>query len=302
MQGLSLVAASGPTLYHGAWASHCCGFSHWGPWALGHMGFSSCGLKALERRPSGTWALVAPLHVGSSQTRDLTRVSALAGGFLTKGPPGTSQCSVFLFAASGSLFRPPAPAQSGGLIPHSMWDSAYHPGEGACTVMTLDSVWDPSWGRVDHSGRSLRTLAVVSVGNQPHQLPVLSMEHKASLGSGDAVDGEGRGPDPQSTFPSSAEPREQCLSDSVAPCSEPSPPEMVGITPNQTTFRSDEGRIDHLSWSLLSRGVGLPDTGAAALQPLNLIFWRPGEPCGAGEEKETSVFQCSSQAMFKRGN
>ena len=168
--------------------------------------------------------------------------------------------------------------------------------------MTLDSVWDPSWGRVDHSGKSLRTLAVVSVGNQPHQLPVLSMEHKASLGRGDAVDGEGRGPGPQSTFPSSAEPREQCLSDSVAPCSELSPPEMVGITPNQTTFRSDEGRIDHLSWSLLSTGVGLPDTGAAALQPLNLIFWRPGEPCGAGEENETSVFQCSSQAMFKRGN
>ena len=77
---LSLVAASGPTLYHGAWASHCCGFSHWGPWALGHMGFSSCGLRAPERRLSscGTWALVAPPHVGSSQTRDLTQVSALA--------------------------------------------------------------------------------------------------------------------------------------------------------------------------------------------------------------------------------
>ena len=54
--------------------------------------------------------------------------------------------------------------------------------------MTLDSVWDPSWGRVDHSGKSLRTLAVVSVGNQPHQLPVLSMEHKASLGRGDALE------------------------------------------------------------------------------------------------------------------
>jgi len=129
MQGLSLVAASGPTLYHGAWASHCCGFSHWGPWALGHMGFSSCGLKAPERRPSGTWALAAPPHVGSSQTRDLTRVSALAGGFLTKGPPGKSQCSVVLFAASGSLFRHP---------PHrpEWWaDSSQH--VGLCI---------PSWG------------------------------------------------------------------------------------------------------------------------------------------------------------
>lgn len=167
--------------------------------------------------------------------------------------------------------------------------------------MTLDSVWDPSWGRVDHSGKSLKTLAVVSVGNQPHQLPVLSTEHKASLGRGGAVGGEGRGPGPRSTPPSSAEPREGCLSDSVAPCSELSPPKM-GITPDQTTFHSDEGRIDRLSWSHLRTGVGLPDTGAAVLQPLNLIFWRPGEPCRTGEEKETSIFRCSVQAVFKRGN
>ena len=143
---------------------------------------------------------------------------------------------------------------------------------------------------------------MVNVGTQPHQLPVLSLEHKVSMGGGDAVGGEGRGPGPRSALPSSAEPREECLSGSVAPGSELSPPEMVGITPNQTTFHSDEGRTDHLSWALLSTDVGLPDTGAAALQPLNLISRRPGEPCGVGEEKETSVFRCSAQAMFKRGN
>ena len=47
---------------------------------------------------------------------------------------------------------------------------------------------------MDHCGESPRTLAVVSVGNQIHQLPLLSSEHKGSLGRGDAVGGEGRGP------------------------------------------------------------------------------------------------------------
>lgn len=41
---------------------------------------------------------------------------------------------------------------------------------------------------------SPRILAVVSVGNQIHQLPLLSSEHKGSSGRGDAVGGEGRGP------------------------------------------------------------------------------------------------------------
>lgn len=235
---------------------------------------------------------------------DLPR-PALAGGFLTKGPLEKSQCSVILFAESGSLFR-----VFFFFFPRGWWaDSSQH--VGLCipswggslpTVLALDSVWDPSGGRVDCRGKSPRTLAAVSVGSQPHQLPVLSPEHKVSLGRGDAVGGEGRGPGPRSALPSSAEPREECLSGSVAPGSELSPPEMVGITPNQTTFHSDEGRTDHLSWALLSTDVGLPDTGADALQPLNLISWRPVEPCGAGEEKETSIFWCSAQAMFKRRN
>ena len=36
-----------------AWASHCSGFSCWGPWALGLVGFSSCGAQ-------GMWSLPGP--------------------------------------------------------------------------------------------------------------------------------------------------------------------------------------------------------------------------------------------------
>ena len=40
--------------------------------------------------------LVAPWHVGSSCTRALTRVPALAGGFLTTEPSGKPEPHVFL--------------------------------------------------------------------------------------------------------------------------------------------------------------------------------------------------------------
>ena len=68
-----------------------CSFSLW--WLLllqstgsRHMGFSSCGSWALERRLSSCslraqqlcrTGLVAPLHVGSSRTRDRTRVPCI---------------------------------------------------------------------------------------------------------------------------------------------------------------------------------------------------------------------------------
>ena len=58
-RGLSLVAVSGTTLWCGAWASHCGGFSCGGAWALGAWasvvvacGLSSYGSRALEHRLS----------------------------------------------------------------------------------------------------------------------------------------------------------------------------------------------------------------------------------------------------------
>ena len=90
---------AGATLCHGAWDSHCGGFSHCGTWALGARasvvvarGLSSCGSWALERRLSscGTWTQV--LHSIWDLHRPGTKsVSpALAGGFLTTAPPGKS--------------------------------------------------------------------------------------------------------------------------------------------------------------------------------------------------------------------
>ena len=53
---------------YSAWASHCSGFSCPRAQALGCMGFSSCGIRGL----------VAPQHVGSSQTRDSAGVPCTA--------------------------------------------------------------------------------------------------------------------------------------------------------------------------------------------------------------------------------
>ena len=64
----------GATLRCSAWASHCSGFSCCGAQALEHAGFSSCGTWAQQLRRTG---LVAPQHVGSSQTRDGTHVPCI---------------------------------------------------------------------------------------------------------------------------------------------------------------------------------------------------------------------------------
>ena len=64
----------------GAWASHCGGSSCCGAQALGHAGFSNCGVWARQLQFSGSKAqaqwlwrtsLVAPQHVGSSRSKRL---------------------------------------------------------------------------------------------------------------------------------------------------------------------------------------------------------------------------------------
>ena len=71
VRGLSLVASSG-----GYSSLRCAGFSLWWLLLLQSMGsrcvgFSSCGLRVIERRLGScrAWGLVALQHVGSSQTR-----------------------------------------------------------------------------------------------------------------------------------------------------------------------------------------------------------------------------------------
>ena len=92
--GLSLVAASGGysslwcvgfslpcllccgTQALGTWASVVTarGLGSCGMWALERAGFSSCGTQAQQLWCTG---LVAPRHVGSSQTRDRTHVRCI---------------------------------------------------------------------------------------------------------------------------------------------------------------------------------------------------------------------------------
>ena len=47
---LSLVAVRGATLHCGARTPHCRDFSCCRAWALGFVGFSTCGSQALEHR------------------------------------------------------------------------------------------------------------------------------------------------------------------------------------------------------------------------------------------------------------
>ena len=61
-KGFLQLRRAGATLHRGAWASHCCGLS-------------CCGAQAPDAQAQQLWltGLVAPRHVGSSQTRARTR-------------------------------------------------------------------------------------------------------------------------------------------------------------------------------------------------------------------------------------
>ena len=80
VRGLSLVVVDGLLSSCGVLVSHCGGFSYSGAQALGHKGFSSWGAGA--SLPRGLWNLPRPEMEAMSP--------ALAGGFLTTGPPGKS--------------------------------------------------------------------------------------------------------------------------------------------------------------------------------------------------------------------
>ena len=65
-QGFLQLQRAGATLHRGAWASHC-------------RGLSCCGAQAPDAQAQQPWltGLVAPRHVGSSQTRTRTRVPCI---------------------------------------------------------------------------------------------------------------------------------------------------------------------------------------------------------------------------------
>ena len=95
--GFLQLRRAGATLHCGEWASHCSGFSCCGARALStgskHVGFSSCGTWALERRLSscGAWAQLL-CGMWDLPGPGLELVSpAWAGGFLTTAPLGKSQ-------------------------------------------------------------------------------------------------------------------------------------------------------------------------------------------------------------------
>ena len=98
-EGFPELQRAGTTLCCGVQASYCCNLSCCGAWALGHQasvivahGLSSCGSWALEHRLNscGTWALLL-CSMWDLPAPGIEPVSpALAGGFLSPAPLGTS--------------------------------------------------------------------------------------------------------------------------------------------------------------------------------------------------------------------
>ena len=94
------------SLVAGTWASHCCGFSCLEHRLWGIAGFGSCGSRALGHRFNsrgvqaqllwGMWDLPGPEIEPTTP--------ALAGQFLTTGPPGESYfiLNICLFGCAGS--------------------------------------------------------------------------------------------------------------------------------------------------------------------------------------------------------
>ena len=99
-------------------AYHCSGFASWGAWALGCRlqqapavavrGLSSCGSKVLEHRlrscGAQTWLLGAMWDLLGSRIKPVSL--ALAGRFLTFGPPGkSSDCVYFQLWYTSTFWR-----------------------------------------------------------------------------------------------------------------------------------------------------------------------------------------------------
>ena len=80
-EGFLQLQRAGASLHRGAWASHC-------------RGLSCCGAQAPDAQAQQLWltGLVAPRHVGSSQTRTRTRVPCIGRRILnhcaTREAPG----------------------------------------------------------------------------------------------------------------------------------------------------------------------------------------------------------------------
>ena len=105
-RGLSLVAVS-----RGCSSLRCTGFSLWWLlllWSTGSRctGFSSCGLRALERRLSSCGARAYFLRgMWDPPGPGLELMSpALAGGFVTTAPPGKSGRPLYSYFIIGSSF------------------------------------------------------------------------------------------------------------------------------------------------------------------------------------------------------
>ena len=79
-------------------ASHCSDFSCWGAQVLGCVDFSGCGSWAVEHRlrSCGTWAQLLCGMWDLPRSRIKPMSPALAGGFLTIGPPGKSTWVFFI--------------------------------------------------------------------------------------------------------------------------------------------------------------------------------------------------------------
>ena len=88
VRGLSLVVASGATPHRGARASH-------------YRGLSCCGEQAPDAQAQQLWltGLVAPWHVGSSQTKARTRVPCI--GRQTLNHCATREAPLFIFIYFG---------------------------------------------------------------------------------------------------------------------------------------------------------------------------------------------------------
>ena len=88
MQGLLFVAVCGLLM----WWFSCCRAQ-----ALGRMGFSSCGSQILERVLSGcdTWVQLSHDMWNLPRPEIEPLSPALAGGFLTTGPPEKRPISLF---------------------------------------------------------------------------------------------------------------------------------------------------------------------------------------------------------------
>ena len=170
-----LEQRAGASLGCGTQAFCCGGFSRYGAWALGHTGFSSCSLWAVEHGLSSCSARACLLHSMWNLPGPGIKLvfPALAGRLLSVVPPGKPRALAIYCVVESQLSSENSPSFLFPVFSSLGWKS------NVWRKCQLFLYW--FWGTTDFSLREHRCLGWTSLRDMRRAEPILQANHRTAL-------------------------------------------------------------------------------------------------------------------------